>query len=138
MSEEKWASWDLPPGWERKPKASPPRLPPPPPTLEEREEQRILRTMLPMLELAISMHHLKWKQLRMPMSWAFRRAEEAGQVVAEKGDVLMYGGKGCASAFNALAEGLAILALCPGGVRFAGRHWEANPDDILVRDAPAA
>lgn len=30
-------------------------------------------------------------------------------------------------AFNAVAEGVAILAYCPGGVVFAGSHWEVKP-----------
>lgn len=30
------------------------------------------------------------------------------------------------SAFNALAQGLACLAFCPGGIVFAGHHWEAG------------
>lgn len=36
---------------------------------------------------------------------------------AERGDV--------ADGFNLLAQGLALLAFCPGGVVFAGHHWEA-------------
>jgi len=58
-----------------------------------------------------------------------QRTERAGlcaQVIAEKGDVLQYGGKGAGKAFNALAEGLACLAFAPGGVKFAGMHWEAK------------
>lgn len=31
-----------------------------------------------------------------------------------------------ARAFNAIAQGLACLAYCPGGVVFAGHHWEAK------------
>lgn len=57
------------------------------------------------------------------------RAGECGQIVAEKGDVLQFGGgkKGEAGkAFNALAEGLACLAFCPGGVTFCGLHFEAT------------
>lgn len=30
-------------------------------------------------------------------------------------------------AFNAVAEGLACLAFCPGGVVFAGHHWQGSP-----------
>lgn len=30
-------------------------------------------------------------------------------------------------AFNAIAQGLACLAFCPGGIVFAGHHWEAQP-----------
>lgn len=37
----------------------------------------------------------------------------------EQGDV--------AAGFNLLAQGLALLAYCPGGVVFAGQHWEAAP-----------
>lgn len=31
-----------------------------------------------------------------------------------------------AKAFNAIAQGLACLAFCPGGIVFAGHHWEAH------------
>lgn len=52
-------------------------------------------------------------------------ARRCAQVVAERGDALMFRSKkgATASAFNALAEGLACAAYQPGGVTFAGRHW---------------
>lgn len=55
------------------------------------------------------------------------RARRAAQVVAEKGDVLQYRGRSgeAAAVFNALVDGLAVLAFCPGGVRFCGHHFEA-------------
>jgi len=58
-------------------------------------------------------------------SWERRQAEaqRCSQVIAEKGDVLQFGGKGCAEAFNATALGLAIGAYAPGGITFNGRHW---------------
>lgn len=31
-----------------------------------------------------------------------------------------------ATAFNALAKGLAIMSFCPGGVTFLGNHWETK------------
>ncbi len=34
---------------------------------------------------------------------------------------------GLGGAFNAVAQGLAILSFCPGGIVFAGHHWEACP-----------
>lgn len=46
------------------------------------------------------------------------------QILAEKGDVLQFGGPGCAEAFNALAEGIARLAYVPGGVCFCGLRFE--------------
>jgi hypothetical protein len=54
--------------------------------------------------------------------WASRAATEVGS----HGDDLMFGSKKkgtTADVFNRLAEGLAALALCPGGVLFAGQHW---------------
>lgn len=51
------------------------------------------------------------------------------QLLAEKGDVLMYGGgrRGeAAEAFNHLAHALAVMSFLPGGVRFAGTCWETK------------
>lgn len=57
-------------------------------------------------------------------AWATAGAD----AVASKGDTLMFkSARGeTAATFNALARGLAALAFCPGGVTFAGRHWEAS------------
>jgi len=38
--------------------------------------------------------------------------------------------------FNAIAQGLALLAFCPGGVVFAGEHWQAEPG-VLPAEEPA-
>jgi hypothetical protein len=57
------------------------------------------------------------------------RAKAAADMIACHGDNIMYRGhkKGdTAKAFNALADGLAMLAFCPGGVKFMGQKWEAN------------
>jgi hypothetical protein len=56
-------------------------------------------------------------------------AEYAAQVVASKGDRLMFRGKKkgeSAAAFNALAKGIAILSFAPGGVTVFGEHYEAK------------
>lgn len=56
-------------------------------------------------------------------------ARESAQVIAEKGDIIMFRSpkKGeSGKAFNALARGLACLAFAPGGVKFLGLHWEAK------------
>lgn len=55
------------------------------------------------------------------------RAPEIGQIVAEKGDVILYRSKRrgqSAYAFNALAEGIALGSFLPGGVTFMGTHYE--------------
>jgi hypothetical protein len=73
-----------------------------------------------------------WIERYRDMNWeeARRRGHICSQVVAEKGDIILYRGprKGeTAAAFNRLAEGLAILAHSSGGVTFAGQHWQAPP-----------
>jgi hypothetical protein len=57
------------------------------------------------------------------------RARRCSQVVAEKGEVILYRSKQrgeSSAAFNALAEGLACLAFASGGVTAFGNHWEAE------------
>jgi hypothetical protein len=54
------------------------------------------------------------------------RAAELAQVIAERGDSILFrsGKRGeSAAVFNALAEGLAIGAFQPGGVTAFGSHW---------------
>lgn len=49
-------------------------------------------------------------------------------LLAERGDVLLYGGAAGepATVFNELARGLAVLAFAPGGVRAFGLEWIAE------------
>lgn len=57
-------------------------------------------------------------------------ARESSQIVAEKGDIILYrsskaGEAGeTAHAFNALARGIAILSFAPGGVTIFGDHYD--------------
>lgn len=61
-----------------------------------------------------------------------KEVEEArafGRVLAEKGDVLLYGGKKkgeAAELFNRLAESMAIMAFNPGGVPFGKTVYDAR------------
>lgn len=63
--------------------------------------------------------------------WRFEqrleRAAECARIIA--GDALARPSKpgNRARVFNAVAEGLAVLACCPGGVRAYGYAWEAFP-----------
>lgn len=47
-------------------------------------------------------------------------------IIAVHSDAIVRGEPGAAQAFNALARGLALGAYQPGGVTFAGTHWEAG------------
>jgi hypothetical protein len=56
-------------------------------------------------------------------------AADAAQIVASKGDLIMFRSKKkgeSAAAFNALAKGIAVLAFAPGGVTTFGLHFEAK------------
>lgn len=67
-----------------------------------------------------------------------RRAEEASQVVASKGDIILYRGgrKGeTAAAFNKLAEGVAILSFSPGGVVLFGTRYETRNGTCVITPA---
>jgi hypothetical protein len=70
--------------------------------------------------------------------WRYRSPEErmaratsCAQVVAEKGDVILFKSKKAGetgAAFNALAEGIALLAFAPGGVDIFGLHFDATSE----------
>ncbi len=64
------------------------------------------------------------------MTWddRIKLAKDAASQIAEKGDILQYGGgkKGeVAKAFAAMARGLAAAAFVPGGITFQGERYQA-------------
>lgn len=84
------------------------------------------------LQVAVPMWVERWRERyrSWPQERIYARSRELGQVVAEKGDVIQFRGgkKGeTAAAFNALAEGLALMSMHPGGVLFLGIRWAADP-----------
>jgi hypothetical protein len=86
------------------------------------------------LQLAVPL----WIERLRGASWDYisERAKVCAQVVAEKGDIILFRSKTkgeTANAFNRLAEGIACLSFVPGGVTVFGQHWEATMDD----DVPA-
>lgn len=79
------------------------------------------------LSLAVPM----WQDKIVKEAWTTDRVVEetrrCAQIVAEKGDVIQFKVKGeTAKAFNALAEGIALLSFVPGGVRTFGMHFEGH------------
>lgn len=75
---------------------------------------------------------------RLPWSIVEQVATSAGQQVAEHADDLQFGGKHCASAFAALARGLAAISFAPGGVHFCGVHWCARHPESTATDGQYA
>lgn len=60
------------------------------------------------------------------------RAENAGRLIAERADIMLFGGgqKGqAAEVFNALAEMVSYMAFLPGGITTFGMHFEATWPD---------
>lgn len=69
---------------------------------------------------------------------AHHTGRASATLLGEKGDVLLYGGKGCGEAFTALARGLACLAFAPGGVNAFGVHFCANHQACVDADKAVA
>lgn len=74
-------------------------------------------------------------------SWDWKRisetAQRCAQVVAEKGDIILYRSAvpgETAKAFNALARGIACLSFSPGGVTAFGLHFDAKFEPFGTRD----
>lgn len=82
--------------------------------------------MLGLLELAVPAWIDRVRMLS-PAEQEARRAA-AVELIAHGADALVRKAKAgkAAAQFNAIAEGLALLALCPGGVTWCGMHWEAR------------
>jgi len=60
---------------------------------------------------------------------ALSRAAECSRRIQDAGECVLFRGKKkgkSADAFNAVAEALAVMARCPGGVRFGPNHWDAS------------
>jgi hypothetical protein len=79
------------------------------------------------LQAAVPLWVQRFRDEKRTLDEVIAIGRECGDTVAQKGDVLQFGGKGCAEAFNALAQGLAASSFVPGGVTFLGLHWESKP-----------
>lgn len=99
------------------------------------------------LHAAVPLHVFELRSC--PFDEIQERAHRASQIVAEKGDIVMFRSKKkgeSAAAFNALAEGIACLSFAPGGVVFLGDRYQTidgNPQITVAADrnmqaAPAA
>ena len=91
---------------------------------------RVLLSATLALAVPLWIERLKTK----PWSELAAKAKEAADVVASKGDIIQFKSKKkgeTAAAFNGLAEGLAILAFVPGGVKFLDLHFQATPENDL-------
>ncbi len=110
-------------------------------------------TLAVSLEAAVPLWIIKWRNARPEHRIA--RAQACAEVVTAHGDSILYkskrhaprwqdahgkpgdedyqpatkisdGSPGSASAFNHLAEGIALAAYQPGGITIFGHHWEVG------------
>lgn len=82
-----------------------------------------------LLKISLSAAVPLWIQEMKGLPWPqiSKIAGDAGSFIAAHGDALMYKTKGTTrDAFNHLARGLAALSFVPGGVTFAGMHFESR------------
>ena len=87
-----------------------------------------------MLEAALGCAVPLWiaKLKQQPHDVILARAQVLATTVASTADNVLYRSKKkgeTAKAFNALAEAIAVLSFCPGGITFRGLHFEAQHPD---------
>lgn len=81
------------------------------------------------LSCAVPLRIMEYERSGGPTEVDYERCRGYGDLLGEKGDILQFrGGKPgeTAKVFNALADGLAVMAFCPGGVTFCGTRYHAR------------
>jgi len=84
------------------------------------------------LSAAVPLRILEYQKAGGPTDDDRERARRFASVLGEKGDILQFRGKKkgeTAEVFNRLADALAVLSFCPGGVKFRGEHWEGKLEE---------
>jgi hypothetical protein len=91
--------------------------------------------MIPLVEtlrLAVPLHLVQINAEGLTSNQVQARLSKAAGAIGTYGDLLLYGGRTAksrehtAEAFNALAYGIAVAAMQPGGIHYGGVHWEAR------------
>lgn len=82
----------------------------------------VLATLQPALQAAVPLWIEQWRDR--PEADRIARAHELAPIIASQGDALLFKAKNTPKVFNALAEGLAVLAYAPGGVTVFGLKWD--------------
>lgn len=90
-----------------------------------------------MLEVAVPLNIHKLRERGGPTEADFERARAFAPVLAEKGDVLLFGSKKekgkAAELFNELSFALAVAACVPGGVTIFGTNYKKVVQRMLDR-----
>jgi hypothetical protein len=103
--------------------------------------------LLPCLQLAVPLWVQRWRDEGRTLDEVMAEGPRVAGLMGFSGSALMWPVKGekqapkcpdgtpareralgSAEMFNELARGIAALSFCPGGVDFAGGHWESKPE----------
>lgn len=81
-----------------------------------------------MLPFAVRLRIAEYHDRGGPTDADHTRVREFAPVLAERGDVLQFGGKrgDAADLFNRLADALAVMAFLPGGCKVFGEHFDSS------------
>ena len=99
------------------------------PYLEALAHQSSGHPLLPALGTAVPLWVHDLYRAGGPSAADWQQLSQLGHLFAERGDILLFGGRRpgeTAELFNRLAEALALLSFLPGGVRFGTLHFEAE------------
>lgn len=81
------------------------------------------------LSAAVPLRIMRMYEKGGPDDADFIRARKAGELLGEKGDLLMFKSKKegeTAKVFNETAHAIAVLSFCPGGIDIFGQHFEGK------------
>lgn len=75
------------------------------------------------------------KEYGEPTDRHWEEARDFADVLGEKGDVLLFGGKKgeAASLANTLAQAIAVMSFLPGGIRVFGQRFEAKAYERMMK-----
>ena len=93
--------------------------------------------MIPLVEtlrLAVPLHLAEIRAQNLTDNHLYARLSKAARDIGQYGDLLLFGGGKSAKsrahrrdAFSSLAYGIAVASMAPGGIHYAGVHWETTP-----------
>lgn len=87
------------------------------------------------LSASVPLHIMRLKEKGGPDKEDFIKCKEFSDILAEKGDRLLFPSRSkkkkegeTAMLFNRLSHSIAVLSFCPGGITIFGNHYETKKE----------